>query len=334
MSLLKKIFGPRQEKDGTNPDTPDAMQKTANEKAGAVFDTYVHDGLRAMQAGEFPFAERCFRAALAERDDLRTQGFLAEVLIRMNRAADAIVPLRKLCAADAQNVEALTALCECLDKAQLFDELAETTETLGKLLPADSRVTGFRARIAEARGDFFTAIALLTQAIANEPANEALRFARAGLLLKMKQGAEAIEDAETLARNNPESEQYAMLKAESLAQGGRTDEAVAAYEAALALNPFSERSILALAALYDASGHAEKAIDLLDEAIDNLPDFSEGYRLRGGLRLRLHDKEGAMDDLKKAMELRPEEIEQIDGEFTNTANQVESYLKQLNPYGF
>lgn len=320
MGLLEKIFG-----------TPN---KSAGEKTDVRFDTYVHDGLRAMRMGELPFAERCFRAALDEREDVRTEGYLAEVLMHMQRAEDALIPLRKLCAADKQNTEAMLALAECLTQTQQFDELAETVRILDSLLPDDSRVKYAQARAAAGKGDFFTAIAMLTQAIQNTPDYEPARLERAHILLKMGQGAEALEDAEALTKNAPENEEYVTLRACALSLSGRNEEAISAYGEALSLNPFLERNILALASLYDISGQTDKAIDLLDEAIGNLPDFAEAYRMRGGIRHRLHDEQGAMDDLKKAINLRPEEIGQIDGEFSNMTNKMQNYLKQLNPYGF
>lgn len=150
----------------------------------------------------------------------------------------------------------------------------------------------------------------------------------------MGQGAEALEDTGILTENDSENAEFATLEAEALRQSGQSEKAAEAYERALALNPFSEKAILTLAAHYDACHRTDKALDLLGEAIGNMPDFAEAYRLRGGIRLRLHDKEGAMDDLKKAVSLKPETLDTPDGEYTNAANHMQNYLKNLNPYGF
>lgn len=57
---------------------------------------------------------------------------------------------------------------------------------------------------------------------------------------------------------------------------------------------------------YVSTHQLDKALQLYDEAIDLQPDFAEAYKERGNVRMQLHDKEGAMDDLKKSLELAPE----------------------------
>ena len=71
-----------------------------------------------------------------------------------------------------------------------------------------------------------------------------------------------------------------------------------------------------------------------DEAIELQPDFAEAYKQRGGVRLALHDKEGAADDLRRALELKPEVVSEVEGEFTNVENQMSERYRNMNPYGF
>ena len=63
------------------------------------FDTLRDDGVRAMQMGELPYAEKCLKAALELRDDDKTKAFLAEVYLHMNQYDAALPLLEVLCAA-------------------------------------------------------------------------------------------------------------------------------------------------------------------------------------------------------------------------------------------
>ena len=51
-----------------------------------------------------------------------------------------------------------------------------------------------------------------------------------------------------------------------------------------------------------------------------MPQLAEAYQLRGGVKLRLHDKLGAADDLKKALQIKPELAQSLEGAFSNMDN--------------
>lgn len=69
------------------------------------FDTLCDDGVRAMQMGELPYAEKCLKAALDLQHDLKAVGFLAEVNLRMRKLNEALPLLREIHEADAENVD-------------------------------------------------------------------------------------------------------------------------------------------------------------------------------------------------------------------------------------
>lgn len=60
----------------------------------------------------------------------------------------------------------------------------------------------------------------------------------------------------------------------------------------------------------------EDALKDLDTLIDTLhTDDAEVYQLRGTLRINRHDKIGAINDMRKALDLNPQLLEQLSGEF-------------------
>lgn len=63
----------------------------------------------------------------------------------------------------------------------------------------------------------------------------------------------------------------------------------------------------------------EEALQDLDTLIDTLhTDDADIYQLRGTLRMNRGDKAGALNDLRKALDLNPQLLQQLSGEFKST----------------
>ena len=88
------------------------------------------------------------------------------------------------------------------------------------------------------------------------------------------------------------------------------------YRKIIELNPFHEKAYEQLASLFANESQWEKAIEVLDEAID-INATSNLYQLRGRLKLEKGDKDGSLEDMKKALELSPEKENAINGHFDN-----------------
>lgn len=56
---------------------------------------------------------------------------------------------------------------------------------------------------------------------------------------------------------------------------------------------------------------------LLTKAIEQDPDCCEAYILRSQLSMAFGDKAGAAEDMKRAIALRPELLQTLNGEFQN-----------------
>ena len=86
------------------------------------------------------------------------------------------------------------------------------------------------------------------------------------------------------------------------------------------MNPFSSEAYLQLAAVLEAAGDLQGALEACNEAVEQMPQLAEAYQLRGGVKLRLHDNLGAADDLKKALQIKPELAQSLEGAFSNMDN--------------
>ena len=98
-----------------------------------------------------------------------------------------------------------------------------------------------------------------------------------------------------------------------------TPQAISFYRKIIELNPFHEKAYEQLASLFANESQWEKAIEVLDEAID-INATSNLYQLRGRLKLEKGDKDGSLEDMKKALELSPEKENAINGHFDNQSH--------------
>lgn len=298
------------------------------------FDTLRDDGVRAMQMGELPYAEKCFLAALELKHDLKTVGFLAETYLRMRNSEKACPLLEELHEKEADNVEVALLLAQTLGELKRYDEERKACEEIIADHPEEARALYLDAEACNGLGDQFTAIARLTQCLVLEPEYQRALKLRAEVLGGMGQWTSALEDIETLVAADAENEDYLVLRAEAFTALSENDKAIADYCRVLENNPFNRDAVLRLGKLYAQTKQWDKALALYDEVIELLPDFAEAYKARGAVRYHLKDEAGAADDLKKALELKPEVVQEVDGEYTNLANRVEEMYRERNPYQF
>ena len=71
MGFLKTLFGGREE----------SPEEKAEKRREREFDVLKYDGVRARKIGEVKYAIRCFREALALRNDTETASYLAVALL-------------------------------------------------------------------------------------------------------------------------------------------------------------------------------------------------------------------------------------------------------------
>lgn len=298
------------------------------------FEILRDDGVRALQMGELPYAEKCFKAALELQPDLKTTGFLAEVYLRMQNFEAALPLLENLVKSEAKTYELELLLAQTQGELKLFADERNTCRKLLNEQPNEQRALYLAAEADHGLDDSLNAIVHLTQCLSAEPDFVRALQLRANVLGEMGQWKEACEDANALVEKQPENEEYLMLQANCQQALGKNDEAIATIENVHTLNPFNQEAVIKLGALYEATSRWDKALALYDEAIELQPDFALAYKARGGVKHHLKDDAGAAADLKRMLELAPEKASELEGTYTNVENEMQKHYRNLNPYGF
>lgn len=316
MGIFSSIFGHK--------------ELSENEK----FETLRDDGVRAMQMGEFPYAEKCFLAALHIRYDLKTVGFLAETYLRKEDYQSALPLLEKLKCEEDDPLEIEILIAHAQGKLHLYKEENETTKAILEKNANEPRAHYLAAESEHGLGENMEAIVHLAECISSRPDYTQALLLRTRILTEMEQWSEALEDAKMLVEKQPDNETFLFLLAKNQAALGNTEEARSNLERIMQINPFNEETVIFLGSLYEQNSRWDKAISLYSDAIELSPNFTEAYKARSKVKLHLKDEIGAADDLKRATELASVENEEPDGEYTNEQNKINEQIRNNNPFSF
>ena len=295
--------------------------KTPEENKEKNFDILKYDGIRAMRIGKLAYALKCFEEATAIKEDLETMQHQANTYVRMNRMDDArqlSVRLTELAPHQPLVFQSLASLCYMQEDYPAMNEACQKALALNDQDPSTYFLS---AKAAVGLNNGIQAIAMLTKAIIlNEEFVEAYQM-RAEILWAMRQAKDANEDIEKLLSMNPEDENALLLKAEIMAVSGAEEQALEIIDQVLALNPFCEKAYLLKGSYFLVKQAFDKAIAVYDEAIEMNANFAQAYHERGRVKLAMGDKNGSMEDMKRAIELAPENGANISGEYNNYEQQ-------------
>ena len=323
MGFLKTLFGAREE-------SPEEKTEKRRERD---FNVLKYDGVRACKMGEVKYAIRCFREALALRNDSETASYLAEALLSDKQAEEGRSILAKLAEKLPDHIGVRLAMARADEMMQDYTRMDEDCQAA---LQIDSCHAGALYRSAQAKHalhDELNAVALLTQAIVQDGHLTEAYLLRAEILRAMGSLTEAEADIDAvLGRTDGVS--AVMLKAALRLQQGDAPTAITYYNKVKTQNPLMGEAYVGLSTAYAANRQLDRALSTLDEAVELMPDFSEGYKERGRIKLMLNDKAGATDDLKKALETSPEAAKAVEGQFSNIEQEMNGQYKNRNPYGF
>lgn len=318
MRFLKSFFG----------------ESSAEDPVRKESDTLKYDGVRALRMHEYELAVRFLSEALREQggdDEIRR--FLVEAYMGCGDSAQALPLLRELTQTDPENLTQWLALARAAGDEGAWDEATQACDKVLQSDPADVTALHIKAQALHAGGDALGAVALLTQSLAQSGDFVPSRLLRARTLMEMGQYVEALKDIDTLLSAQPEDDALWVLRGDCLAAQGNED-ALACYHKAVELNPFNDEAIIGEGDLYISHDQLDKALAHYDAALAERPDFAAAYKARGQVKRLLHDDEGALADLKQALEKDPSLQKHLSGDFSRMENQVENALKWNNPYGF
>ena len=285
---------------GGNQQSPENEKQQADERQ---FNLMKYDGIRALQIGQTEYAVKCLREALNVRpDDMETHHYMQTALTRMGLLQEALSELQVMSDLQPDNVGILLNMAHLAYMEEDYEQMEAICQKAEALQPDDSHVHFFYAQTLLGQGDLVNGIARLTKVICIADDNEGdARLLRGQTLLNMGDLNGAQEDADWLFDHTRDQEDVLLLRARILAAKGIVDDAIEAYGSVIDANPF----------------------------------HVDAYRERGKLRYEKGDKQGAEEDMQKLLELNPDEISTVSGDYhaEGIEQKTQQAYSMMNPLG-
>ena len=246
------------------------------------FDVFKSDGVRAMRMGQVDYAEKCFRRALEIKDDLEIHDYLSQVLVHQEKFDEGFDHLKLLAEAQPDNIHILAAMAKIAYMMEDYNAMGATCEKAMLIDKDNAEVMFLYARAARGRNDLVNAVAMYTKTLMLNADFAAAYLERGEILLGMGDVEGASEDAEHLMEIADGAEDVLLFKSRVLM----------------------------------AQGQFAQAIDVLDRAIEGNPFCTAALKARGTCRLALGDKDGAERDMRQVLDIDPDALSDVSGEFS------------------
>ena len=245
------------------------------------FDVLKTDGVRALRMGQGEYAVKCFTKALEINDDLETRDYLSQAFVRCDRLKEARAQLDILAEAQPDNIHILMMMARVDYMMEDYNAMMEVCEKATLLDNDNAEVMFLYARAMRGQNDLVNAVAMFTKCIMLDEHFADAYLERGRLLLQMGDVEGASDDADFLMEAAPGVEEVLLFKASVLMAEQKTSEAIAVYDKAINTNPFCVAA----------------------------------FKGRGAARLAIGDKEGAESDMRQLLELDPNALDNLSGQF-------------------
>lgn len=283
---------------GGEEQNPEEERKDAEAKQ---FDLMKYDGVKAMRIGQFEYAERCFREALKVHDDLEIHDYLSQTLMHLNRMQESLEELLLISKEQPDNLSVLIQAAHVAYMLEDYTQMHSLAEQAQAIDPENATVHYQMAQADLGLRNIVNAIAQLTKAIVLNDNHDDARLLRAKTLLAMGDLDGAEQDIQWLLEHAADEEDVLLVAARITHAKGNDDEAINIYNKVVEINPFQV----------------------------------DAYRERGQIKFERGDKGGAQEDMQKVLELNPNEIADVNGDYSaeGVEQQVKRAYSNMNPFG-
>lgn len=257
------------------------------------FEVLRDDGVRALRSGQAAYAVKCFRKALEIRDELQIHDYLSQALIRADELRPAMQELHLLAEAEPDNIQIFITMARVAYMMEDYQAMNEACEKATLIDSDNAEVVFLYGRASLGQQDLVNAVAMFTKAIMLNDKHGDAYLQRGETLLRMGDLEGAEEDADHLLAEVPDHEDVLLLKARVLMAQKRYEEATEVYSRVIDGNPFC----------------------------------ATAYKERGAAYMALNQKDAAEADMRKMLELNPNELADVSGSFS--AEGVEQKVRQI-----
>lgn len=270
------------------------------------FDILKYDGIRAQKIGQLPYAIKCFTEALTIVEDFETMISLVGAYNQIHEPEKALDVLDRMVEIEPEQVDIRISRASVLLQLEKDEEAIDECQRIIDSDPTSYLTYFLMSRAKKNRRDLDGALDDATNAIGLNNDFADAYLLRAEILLKKADYLAALADAEQVIALVGDHEAACLMRGDLHVFLNNIPAAEENFNKVLELNPYNEDGALKLAALLSEAERLDEASVVLDDLIELSPALSKAYQLRGAIRKRCGDADGAADDLRKADEFSDE----------------------------
>ena len=231
----------------------------------------------------------------------------AIVYIQKGENEKSLADLTKLLQTDGDNLEALVAVTAVLMELKKYDEALAFAEKMTKLQPPRPVGYIFRAQLHAAKNKTQEALADLDKAIEIDPRNVRALLLRSRVHSMLGNKEKADKDVEAALKFEPGGEEAVFTRSMIHAQNKQFAKAIADIKLLLHADPKNESYRVQLAMYLVGDKRPRKAIEILNNVIDDNDKNAEALQLRGDALLSIGKHADAVADYEKALKIEPKD---------------------------
>lgn len=259
------------------------------------FDSLKYEGVRALRTGHMEYAVKCFQQALKISDDLEIWDYLSQTYIGLGQFKDSYECLQYLANIQSNNEKIFQRMANVAYMSEDYDAEQASSLKLLELNPNSAIGHFLLAQSYIGKSNLVLGIAMLSKAIMIDTNFFSAILLRGQTLLKIGDLAGATSDVDLLLEKFANYEDVLLLAAHLAKAKNDQDEAIKYYNRLIDINPFS---VIAL-------------------------------RERGLVKLDKGDIIGAEEDARAALEIEPNQVANINGNYFSYGNENSECKKHI-----
>lgn len=243
----------------------------------------------------------------AELDPKNADAWRARGLSHLTKGENekAAADFQKMVEADDDNVQNITLLVDTLTTLKKYDEATKLVEKLIETNPKASLGYTARARLRSLQGKDDEALEDLNKALELSPTDVAALLMRARHHYTKKETEKAKADVDRALEIRPGLVQAIMMQAVLAAEQGDMKQAIENMQLLVNADPANPEWKLQLAQFLSADKRPRKAIETVNEVLEDDKENSVALRIRGDAYLSIGKHKEAVADLEAALKNDP-----------------------------
>lgn len=329
MGFLKSLFS------SASTEVPQSAEQVSAERKRIAFETLRDNGVRAIRIGEYKLASGYLvKAAGLFPDNEEVEALLAEAYLRDGDMENALMKLRPIAQRQPDNLQVWISVAQAALQQKEWELVLEACAEVERLDGENPSAFYYEGLAYKEMENYGAAEEKFGKTIEKAGGYAMAYFMRAATYIQEGKLEDAEKDIDFLIAEGSADDMTYNQKGFLRKENKDYEGAVLAYDKVLGINPFNVDAYIGKASVYEIQGDNIAALNVYEEALDNMPESVEMWRSLAEFKHRTGDEAGASECMEKVESLVADSHQkQKEAKFAQMQNRVEDEARKSNPFG-